>query len=106
MELFDQEKGRVKLMWIPSYSRITGNERADEAANNPLDKDINDRELYPPQDLIDWMRKTDAKNRRKRKHHEIQKGNYRVEGRFHQPKQNEQVVVSRQRMMYTRATHK
>jgi hypothetical protein len=105
MELLDQEKGRVKLMWIPSHSRITGNERADEAANNALDEDINDRELYPPQDLIGWIRKTDAKNRQKRKHHEIQKRNYRVEGRFHQPKQNEQVVVSRLRMMHTRATH-
>jgi ribonuclease HI len=33
-ELLDQEKGRVKLMWIPSHSGITGNERADEAAKN------------------------------------------------------------------------
>jgi ribonuclease HI len=31
-ELLDQEKGRVKLLWIPSHSGITGNERADEAA--------------------------------------------------------------------------
>jgi hypothetical protein len=40
-------------MWIPSYSRITGNERADEAAKNVLEEDMNDRELYPPQDLND-----------------------------------------------------
>jgi hypothetical protein len=70
-------------MWIPSH---TGNERADEAAKNALEEYINDRELYPPQDLINWM-----KSRRKvdtgRKHHEIQKGNYRVEGRLNQPKQ-------------------
>jgi hypothetical protein len=52
-------------MWIPSYSGITGNERADEA-KNALDEDINDRELYPPQDLIQWMKKTDAKNRKER----------------------------------------
>jgi hypothetical protein len=38
------------------------------------------------------MKKTDTKNRQKsghrgRKHHVIQKGNYRVEGRLNQPKQ-------------------
>jgi ribonuclease HI len=30
-ELLDQVKGMVKLIWIPSHSGITGNERADEA---------------------------------------------------------------------------
>jgi ribonuclease HI len=61
-ELLDQEKGRVKLIWIPSHSGITGNERADEAAKNALEEDIKDRELYPPKDLIIWMKKTDVKN--------------------------------------------
>jgi ribonuclease HI len=43
-ELLDQEKGRVKLMWIPSHSGIRGDdERADEAAKNALEEDINDR---------------------------------------------------------------
>jgi ribonuclease HI len=51
-ELLDQEKGRVKLMWIPSHSGVPGNERADETAKNALEEDINDRELYRPQDLI------------------------------------------------------
>jgi hypothetical protein len=55
-ELLDKEKGRVKLMWIPSHLGITGNERADEAAKNALEEDINDRELYPPQDLSNWMK--------------------------------------------------
>jgi hypothetical protein len=39
------------------------NEKADEAEKIALEEDINDRELYPPQDLIIWMKKTDAKNR-------------------------------------------
>jgi hypothetical protein len=38
----------------------------DEATKNALEEDINDRELYPPQDLINWMKKTDAKNRQVR----------------------------------------
>jgi ribonuclease HI len=42
----------VKLVWIPSHSGITGNERADEAAKNALKEDNNDWELYPQQDLI------------------------------------------------------
>jgi ribonuclease HI len=61
-ELLDQEKGRVKLMWIPSHSGVMGNKRADEAARNALEEDINNRELYPPRDLFNWMKKTDAKN--------------------------------------------
>jgi ribonuclease HI len=51
-ELIDQDNGRVKLMWRPSHSRITRNERADRKAKNTLEKAINDQELYPPQDLI------------------------------------------------------
>jgi hypothetical protein len=34
---------------------ITGNERADEAAKNALEENINDRKLDPPQDLINWI---------------------------------------------------
>jgi prophage tail gpP-like protein len=63
-ELLDQEKGMVKL--IPSHSGMTGIERADEAAKSALEEDNNDRELYPPQDLINWMKKTDTKNREER----------------------------------------
>jgi hypothetical protein len=62
-ELLDQEKGRVKLMWITNNSGITRNERTGEHA---LEKDINDQELYPPQDLINWLEKTDAKTREER----------------------------------------
>jgi ribonuclease HI len=52
-------------MWIPSHSGITENEKADKDANNALEEDINDRELYPSQDRVSTGRK----------HNEIQKGN-------------------------------
>jgi ribonuclease HI len=82
-ELLDQENERVKLMWIPTHSGITRNERPDEAAKNALEEVISDRELYPPHRRKKQTRKVDTG----RKHHEIQKGNYRVEGRFNQPMQ-------------------
>jgi hypothetical protein len=50
-------------MWIPSHSGITENE-------NTLEVDINDKELYPPQDLIIWMKKTDEKTDKKGEHRE------------------------------------
>jgi hypothetical protein len=53
-------------MWIPNRSGITGNERADEAAKNASEEDINDQKLYRLQDLINWLKKTDAKNGQKR----------------------------------------
>jgi CRISPR/Cas system CMR-associated protein Cmr5 small subunit len=56
-ELLDKEKVRVKLMWIPSHSGNT---------KNALEEDINHRELYPPQDLINWMKKTHANNKKER----------------------------------------
>jgi ribonuclease HI len=72
----DLEKGSVKLMWIPNHSGMTGNDRADEVANNALEKDINEPTTKPNQ--------LDEKGR---KHHEIQEGNYRVEVQLNQPKQ-------------------
>jgi hypothetical protein len=53
-------------MWLPSHLGITGNVRAGEGAKNALEEDINDRELYPPQDLINWVKKTEAKTRQER----------------------------------------
>jgi ribonuclease HI len=47
----NQEKQRVKLIWIPSHSEIKGNEKADEGAKSVLEEDINDQELYSPQNV-------------------------------------------------------
>jgi ribonuclease HI len=51
-ELLGQEKGKVQLMWIPSHLGVTGNEKADQAAKNALEEDINNRKLCSPQALI------------------------------------------------------
>jgi hypothetical protein len=68
-----------------------GNERAHEAAQNALEEDINDRELYPPQYLINWMKKTDAKNRQenRRLNQPKQKGaSYGIQAKDGVPKSN------------------
>jgi hypothetical protein len=35
---------------------IPGNETADEAAKEALDEEIQHNKMYPPQDLIKWMK--------------------------------------------------
>jgi hypothetical protein len=74
-ELLDHEKGRVKLMWIPLWPACRSATPLTEhpsihvdtvKAKNNLEEDINDRELYPPQDLTNWMKNNDAKNRQER----------------------------------------
>jgi hypothetical protein len=86
------KKGRIKLIWIPSHSGITENESADEAAKNTFEEDINDRILNPPQDLINWLEKTDAKNKQEmwaqgENIMRFRKETYGVEGRLYHPKQ-------------------
>jgi hypothetical protein len=98
-------------MWIPSHSGITRNERADEAAKNALAEDFNARELYPPQDLINWMKKTDAKNRQERWAQEEYTMRFRKETTIEWKddstnlSRKEQMLVSRLRTGYTRATN-
>jgi ribonuclease HI len=44
-EQLDQTNGSIKLIWIPSYSGITGNETVDEAAKKSLEQEISENEL-------------------------------------------------------------
>jgi hypothetical protein len=98
-------------MWIPTHSGITRNKRADEAAKNALEEVINDRELYPPQDLINWLKKTDAKNRQERwtqweNTMRFRKETIEWKDDSTNLSRKEQVVVSILRTGYTRATHR
>jgi ribonuclease HI len=108
-QLLDQEKGKVKLMLIPSHSGIMENERPDETAKNALEEDINNRELYSPQDLINWMIKTDAKNRQDRwaqgeNTMRFRKETIELKDDSTNLSRKEQVVVSRLKTKYTRGT--
>jgi hypothetical protein len=81
------------------------------AAKNALEEDINDRELYPPQNLINWMKKIDAKNRQEMWSQGENTMRFRKETiEWKDDSTNlsrkEQVVVSRLRKGYTRATHR
>jgi hypothetical protein len=50
-ELLDQEKGRVKLMWILSHSGITRTERVDEAAKNALEECYTENSWTPAKSI-------------------------------------------------------
>jgi hypothetical protein len=87
-------------MWTPSHSEITGNERTGEVAKNTLAEDINDRELYPPQELINWMKKIDAINRQEKRAQgentmRFRKETIKWKDDSTNPSRKEQVVVSR-----------
>jgi hypothetical protein len=76
------------------------------ARKNALEEDINDRELYSPLDLINWLKKTNAKNRQERWAQGENTMRFRKEAiKWKNDSTNlgkkEQVVVSRLRMRYT-----
>jgi ribonuclease HI len=50
-KMLDQEEPRITLLWVFSHKEIPGNEKADQAAKEALDKNIPITERYSPDDL-------------------------------------------------------
>jgi ribonuclease HI len=109
--LKDDSRNQIELIWVPIHVGIGGNEAADQAAQDALNEEIDYQEPYPPQDLMKWMKKEDLMKRQKGwkrgendlKHRKasVSWQNYTVELSW-----KEQVVISRLRTGYTRATHR
>jgi hypothetical protein len=57
------EEPRITLLWVASQVGIPGNEKADQAAKEALDKDISTTENYPSDDLKKWLTEEDFKKR-------------------------------------------
>jgi hypothetical protein len=91
-------------------SGISGNE-ADQAAKDALTEEIDNRETYSPQDLIKWMKKEEAMSRQQR----WEKGDNGMRNRktsaswqndTAELSRKEQMIISRLRTGYIRATHR
>jgi uncharacterized membrane protein YgaE (UPF0421/DUF939 family) len=75
-----------------------------------LTEEIDNRETYPPQDLIKWMKKVKSMNRQQR----WERGDNEMKNRktlaswqndTAELSRKEQTIISRLRTGYTRATH-
>jgi hypothetical protein len=100
--MMDRNKKQITLLWIPGHMGIPGNKQADEEAKAALDDDIQQNE--------EWLKTETTKIRKER----WRNRNSNMKGREieHEYDRNtrsmtrrEQVVISRQRTGYTRATH-
>jgi hypothetical protein len=63
--LTDEPRNHTKLIWVPSYVGIGGNESADQAAKEDLNEEIDNQEPFPPQDLMKWIKKEELMNRQR-----------------------------------------
>jgi hypothetical protein len=99
-KLIDNSGNQISLIWA-----------ADQAAKNALTEKIDNRETYPPQDLIKWMKKEEAMNRQQR----WERGDNEMTNRKKSASwqndtaelsRKEQMIISRLRTVYTRATHR
>jgi ribonuclease HI len=59
----DEEREKVTLLWVPAHMGIPGNGIADEETKAVLEDDLLVREKYPPQDLINWIKTDNKKNK-------------------------------------------
>jgi hypothetical protein len=108
--LIDQASTNITLLWVPSHVEIPGNEAADDAVIEALNEGTHHTETYPPHDLIAWIKEKHEQEQqekwenstttmKERKPHHTMNTNTKTMTR------REQVVISRLRSGYTRATH-
>jgi hypothetical protein len=109
-KMLEHEGPRINLLWIPSHVGIPGNEKANQAAKEALDKDISTTKRYPPDDLKKCLTEEDFRKRDQR----WKNGNNEMKERkldFDRKEdtkgmsRKEQVAISRLRTGYTRAPH-
>jgi hypothetical protein len=100
-KLLDQQGGKITLLWVPGYVGITGNENASTA-----DEIIQSTEKYSPQDHTKWI---EWKHQEKQQEKWNNTTTEMKECKPHKDTQTmtrmNQVVISRFRGGYCRATH-
>jgi hypothetical protein len=71
-------------------------------------EEIDNRETYPPQDLIKWMKKEEAMSRQQRGDNEMRnrKTSANWQNDTAELSRKEQMIISRLRTEYTRAIHR
>jgi hypothetical protein len=89
---------------------IPGNEQAGEEAKTALDDDIQQNEEYPPKDLKKWLKTEMTKIRKERwrngsNNMRGRKIEHEYDGDTRGMTRRQQVLISRRRTGYTRATH-
>jgi hypothetical protein len=91
-KLLEEEGDKITLLWVPSH-----------AAKEALDEQLDRTKVYPPQDLADQDQQThweqNASEMRNRKTHRTKSNDTSA------MKRRDQVVISRLRTGYTRATN-
>jgi hypothetical protein len=55
-DLLKEEGSNLRLMWVPSHMGITGNERADKAAKDALDQNVETTIKVVKSDYFKWVK--------------------------------------------------
>jgi hypothetical protein len=109
-KLIDQASTNITLLWVPNHIGIPGNETAADAAKEALNEEIHHTETYHPPGLDNMdKRKTRTRTTRKWENSITAmkecKPDHITNTNTKTMTRREQVVISRLRTDYTRATH-